>query len=500
MLVTTNFAYRLLPLLYTAPLVLPAQNNHTFPGKPNLLIIHNDEHNFRTLGCYRDLLPEKEAFVWGNGIKVETPNIDWIGKNGMIFTKFYASTPVCSPSRASLMTGKYPHHTGVTTNDVPMWDNQPTFASVLKDAGYITGYAGKWHLDGDGKPQWKPARNFGFEDNKYMYNRGHWKKLEDTPAGPRVAAENNLENPAKKLVWEDSNSFTTDFLTNKTIGFIEKNNPEKTGKPFCFMVAYPDPHNPDIVRPPYDKLFTGLPYQAPVSFNKTDEGVPSWAAKNKNENNIDQSQYFGMVKCIDDNVGKILDFLKKGGLIDNTIIVFTSDHGDLRAEHHRQNKGVPLEASAKIPFMIYYPQKIKAGSTINTTYSTVDFAPSILSFIGVKVPVDMQGRDFSNLILHPEKQNTTDDIVIIRSTGRLEEGNWIGAFTSRYKLILSRNDEPWLLDLNNDPFELQNQLNKPESAALIKDLASKLSAYAQKYDDPFLKSTKMSDDLKKLLN
>jgi uncharacterized sulfatase len=397
------------------------------------------------------------------------------------------------------MTGLYPHHTGVTTNDVPMWDKAETFAQVLMDNGYQTGYAGKWHLDGEGKPQWSPERKFGFTDNKYMYNRGHWKKLEDTPEGPRVAAGNNVENPVKKLIWEDPGSFTTDFLTQKTIGFLGKNNPAETGKPFCFMVAFPDPHNPDIVRPPYDKLYTDLPYQAPVSYNKPDEGVPSWAARAKNEGSIDQSQYFGMVKCIDDNVGKILDFLRKSGMINNTIIVFTADHGDMRAEHHRMNKGVPLEASAKIPFIVYYPQIIKAGSVVNTACSTVDFAPSILIFMGIKAPATMQGRDFSSLLITPENQDKAGDIVFIRSTGRVGDGNWIGAVTSGYKLILSRTDEPWLLDLKNDPFELKNILKNPESEGIVISLASKLRNYAETYDDPFLKDTKMAEDLKMLL-
>ena len=125
---------------------------------PNILIIHTDEHNFRTLGCYRKLLPENQGFVWGKGIEVESPNIDFLAQNGVTFTKFYASTPVCSPSRASFVSGRYPQYTGVTTNDVPMDDNIITFAQVLHDNGYATGYAGKWHLDGPGKPQWAPER------------------------------------------------------------------------------------------------------------------------------------------------------------------------------------------------------------------------------------------------------------------------------------------------------------------------------------------------------
>ena len=132
--------------------------------KPNLLIIHTDEHNFRTLGCYRDLLSNDQAFVWREGLKVETPNIDWLAQNGVLFSKCYATTPVCGPSRGSFVTGIYPQHTGVTKNDVPMHDEMITFAEILQGKGYFTGYIGKWHLDGEGKPQWEPERNFGFKD------------------------------------------------------------------------------------------------------------------------------------------------------------------------------------------------------------------------------------------------------------------------------------------------------------------------------------------------
>ena len=105
-------------------------------------------------------------------------------------TSFYATTPVCSPSRASFVSGRYPQNTPVVTNNIPLDDEIVTFAEILAPRGIRTGYAGKWHLDGSGKPQWAPERQFGFDDNRYMFNRGHWKQMEDTPDGPRVKARN----------------------------------------------------------------------------------------------------------------------------------------------------------------------------------------------------------------------------------------------------------------------------------------------------------------------
>jgi arylsulfatase A-like enzyme len=466
------------------------QNNQ----KPNLLIIHTDEHNFRTLGCYRELLPADQAFVWGEGVKVETPNIDWLAENGILFSKCYASTPVCGPSRGAFVTGMYPQHTGVSKNDVPMHGEMITFAKILQDNGYFTAYVGKWHLDGEGKPQWEPQRNFGFQDNRYMYNRGHWKKLEDTPDGPRVASVNEDGVPNYNLDGADEHSFTTDFLSDRTMDLISNNKED----PFCIMLSIPDPHGPDRVRPPYDQMYTGLTYSAPATYDKADEGVPSWAQKKDNAS-INQAQYFGMVKCIDDNVGKIIDFLRTEDLLENTIVVFTSDHGDLRGEHHRHNKGVPLEASAKIPFIISFPQQVPKGAVVHNAISTVDFAPTILELMGIGHHVNMQGKDYSQVVTDPATFSEIPDIAFVRSTGTVQDGEWIGSFSSRYKLILSAEDDPWLLDLEQDPDELHNHILEAGNESIVRDLAIKLQAYATEFQDPFLQNTKMSDDLGKLL-
>ncbi|MDB4778028.1 sulfatase-like hydrolase/transferase, partial [bacterium] len=299
----------------------------------NVLVIMTDEHNFRTLGCYRETMEKRQAYMWGEAV-VETPNIDWLAKNGTLCTSFYATTPVCSPSRACLISGKYPQATPVVNNNIPLSDDVISFAEVLKKKGYQTGFAGKWHLDGTGKPQWAPKRKFGFEDNRYMFNRGHWKKLELTPDGPQVASRNG-RRPSYGVEDADEETFTTDFLTNRALEFIETNKDSS----FCYMLSFPDPHGPDTVRAPYDTMFADQGYERPQSADKPGDDLPSWGKKTNGS--FAQDQYYGMIRCIDDNVGRILEKLKSEGLMENTIIVFTADHGDLRGEHHRQNKGVP---------------------------------------------------------------------------------------------------------------------------------------------------------------
>ena len=361
--------------------------------KPNLVVILTDEHNFRTLGCYRALLPKEQAFVWGDGVAVETPHLDSIARSGAICDRFYAASPVCTPSRASFFSGRYPQNTGADSNDLPMRDDVVTFAEVLRRNGYATGYAGKWHLDGHAKPGWAPARKFGFEDNRYMFNRGHWKQLEDTPSGPAVKARTKNGEPTYDVSGADAKSFTTDFLADKTVAFIRAH---KDG-PFCFVTSLPDPHGPNTVRPPYDTMFAAMNFQQPRSAFDAGVGLPSCAVPFAKPSSENMSRYFGMVKCIDDNVGKILAALRAAGVAQRTIVVFTSDHGDMCGEHGRVNKGIPLEGSARIPFLIHYPGTIKPGTVVHEALSNVDFKPTLLGLLGLPRDERDEGRDASAL-------------------------------------------------------------------------------------------------------
>ncbi|MCX7013115.1 MAG: sulfatase [Candidatus Sumerlaeota bacterium] len=435
------------------------------PERPNLLIMHTDEHNFRTLGCYRALLPPDQAFVWGPGLAVETPNIDWLAKNGAICDRFYAASPVCTPSRAGFVSGRYPQNTGAISNNLPMRDDIVTFAEVLRRGGYATGYAGKWHLDGPSKPGFGPARKFGFEDNRYMFNRGHYKVLEDTPEGPCVKAVDAKGNPTYSVAGADEKSFTTDFLADRTVEFIQAH---KNG-PFCYMVSFPDPHGPNTVRPPYDTMFDSLNLMWPKSSGK-DEPMGFTGH--------DMHKYFGMVKCIDDNVGKILGALRANGLIDKTIIVFTSDHGDMGGEHDRYNKGIPLEGSARIPFVMYDPGRIKPGTVVHQALTGMDFKPTILSLMGAPKDPNDEGRDASALLLNGKAPEGWKDMVFVRI------GGWVAAFTSRYKLIFSPTAAPEFYDLEKDPFEMRNAFADAKYRETIRALAKDLADYCQKHHEP----------------
>ena len=463
---------------------------------PNLLIIQTDEHNFRTLSCYRQTLSDKQALIWGPEAVLQTPNIDWLAENGALCTSFYATSPVCSPSRAAMVSGKYPHHTGVPKNDLPMLDDIVTFAEILRQQGYVTGYAGKWHLDGTGKPQWAPERKFGFEDNRYMFNRGHWKVLKEDDNGPGVACLNQKGEPSYCLDGADEASYTTDFLVNRTIDFIQEHSEE----PFCYMLAIPDPHGPNTVRAPYDEMYTGLNFEIPATAKVSLENLPSWS--NKNDKPLSQqayARYFGMVKCIDDNVGRILQTLRETGQLDNTLIVFTSDHGDLLGEHGRHNKGVPLEASAKVAFILHYPPKVQPGTRVDAALSFVDFLPSVLSLLDVPTADQEEGRDAAKLFTSGQMPSDWEDVSFLRAAGQGD--GWIAAVTDRYKLVYSpqKEDAPWLIDLEKDPDELINFYADPAYVTIVKDLTKKLRAYGEIYQDDRIHHTKIRAEMNLVL-
>ncbi len=456
------------------------------PRRPNLLVIMTDEHNFRTLGCYRKLLPPEQAFMWGKAV-VDTPNIDWLADRGAVCTSFYAVTPVCSPSRAAFVSGLYPHHTGVVTNNIPLRDGIVTFAEILRRHGYATGYAGKWHLDGPGKPQWAPQRKFGFVDNRFMFNRGHWKKLELTPDGPRVAARRKGK-PTYALDGADEKTFTTDFFTDRTIEFLRAH----ANEPFCFMLSIPDPHGPDTVRPPYDTMFAHMTFRPPRSAVAPVAELPSWGKRESK--NFDQSKYYGMVKCIDDNVGRIVAALRELKLLSHTIVVFTSDHGDLRGEHGRQNKGVPYEASARVPFVLYDAAHVRPGTVIDQVLTSVDFLPTVLDLMDVPVPHAVHGRNAAVLFRSGKPPADWVDVGFLRSTG--SKPGWVAAVTDRYKLVFSANDPPWLFDLQTDPDELINFRDNPQYRGVLRQLATHLFEYTRRFEDPFAQHPGIAHDLR----
>ncbi len=474
------FSIFFLTALLAGP-VWGAEPSDEVAQKPNLIWVITDEHNFRTLGCYRETLAPEQALMWGPEAVVETPHVDALAKRGVLFTSMYGSSPSCTPSRSSMFTGFYPQTVGTPVNNKVLSTEFPTIATVLSDNGYHTGYCGKWHLSGKSKPGWAPEVNYGFQDNRYKFNRGHWKKLGFKDNGSPVVAAGRKNKPSSKVDGADEESFTTDWLTNRAIDYIDQHKNE----PFFYVVSYPDPHTPNSVRAPYDSMYTNMKFEHPRTYKQQrDDNTPAWQRPDGKTKSLlrDMPQYFGMVKCIDDNVGRLVEKLEVEGLLDNTIIVFSSDHGDLCGEHTRVNKGVPYEASGRIPFVIADGRKlaearVAPGKIVHQAANTTDWMATFLSLMEVANVPKTAGRDLTPL-LGAETPKDWYDITFVRFR------DWQMAINDRYKLYVDSSDhEPWLFDLEADPDETTNHLHLPRCAEVANTLARDLRNYMSEHND-----------------
>ncbi|MGY6647315.1 sulfatase family protein [Wenyingzhuangia sp. IMCC45574] len=510
-----NCLLRRLFLLMLFVLTMSAKGQNS--KAPNLLYIITDEHNFRTIGAYRELLSKEEAYMWGDMV-VETPNLDFLAHKGAILTSMYAASPSCTPSRAAMFTGSYPHTVKMPKNGYVLDHKIPTLADVLAKNGYSTGYTGKLHLIGHPKPMWNPEYGYGFQHKKYMFNGGHWKKFElDKNGLPKVGSTNAEGKPNTKLNGANEKSFATDWLTDRALEFFDAQ--KGTGKPFFEVVSFPDPHTSNVVRAPYNTMYDIKKVKLPKTFNlEYSKELPAWKnpeldfavnkkskerklkknytpEKAKRKLKKDITQYFGMVKCIDDNIGKMIQRLKKNGQLDNTIIIFTSDHGDLLGEYGRDNKGVPQEASAKIPFIVYYPNAIKAGTVVNKATNNTDFMDTVLSLMKVKDfdPTTTDGRDISDWLIG-KKNTKLKDMTFVSYQW------WTSVMTDRYKLILDKSKtKPWLIDLEKNPDEMINFIDHKDYKEIRKKLSKALKAYGDTYKDPIVLDERVQSQLTELM-
>ena len=467
----------LAPFLLLASAAVPGTVDEKPAPPPNLLIVQTDEHHFGTLGCYG-------GGMFGGDDSL-TPHLDSLAADGALASRFYATTPVCSPSRGALVSGLYPQATPVTNNNIPLDPRVTTFADVLQRAGYQTGYAGKWHLAGNPKPGWAvvadaPRRDFGFGDHRFLFNRGHWKQFEMTPAGPRIAPRNERGQPTYAVAGATEDDFSTDWLTDRAVDFVR----DHADEPWCYYLSLPDPHGPNTVRAPYDRMYSEEQVVIPASLKPTAAQTPAWGGPSRgvNEKQLRRimPEYFGMVRCVDDNVGRLLAVLDETGTADRTAVVFTSDHGDLCGEHGRLNKGVPFEGSARIPFLLRHPGVVPPGTRVEQPLGCVDFLPTILALMGVEHRVPAAGVDAS-AAFRGEAFEAPPAVFRSTSGGR----PWLAAVSRTHKLVLSASDTPWLYDLVHDPAELTNVADAPAHAAARAALTQRLTDYARTHRDPY---------------
>lgn len=483
---------------------------------PNIIYIMCDDLASQAIsaygGLYKDIAP--------------TPNIDKLAKEGMLFTNVFCTNAICGPSRASILTGKYSHKNGFYKNEGgdPFDSTETTFPKLLKKAGYTTAMVGKWHL-------W--SQPTGFDYFKYHLANGeqgvYWNPLYN-------------ENGKQKTETGYATNLNGDFAINWLDSIRDKS------KPFCLLYQFKAPHRPWQPDSIYQHLFDNMEMPYPQTFNDdyssreltagntmmtiekylnnndlkitppkglSGNNLEKWKALGNKGEYVSPSDtlkgmalkkwkyqryikdYLACIKSVDDNIGRVMDYLKKNDLEKNTIIVFTSDQGFYLGEHGWFDKRFMYEESLRMPFIVKFPGKVKAGTTSDKVVLNIDFAPTLLNLARVNPPDEMQGKSFMPVLLG----QPVNDWRKVMYYHYYEYPKWhhvqphYGIRTSRYKLIHFYYDmDIWeFYDLQKDKNELVNEYNNPAYKEVINNLKIQLKKLQVEYGD-----TSSLDEMRKI--
>ena len=424
------------------------------PKPPNIIFIVADQWR-------------AQAFGFAGDPNVKTPHLDQLERESVNFTQAVSGMPVCSPTRASLLTGQRPQTHGVFINDVPLNTGAVTLAKELKAAGYDTGCIGKWHVDGHGRlSSIPPNRRQGFD---------YWKVCECTHDYNNSTYYDGKEG---KLKWEgyDAIAQTRDAQTYIT-------NHSLSQKPFLLWLAWGPPHNPYETAP---QKFRDLYSSDQMQLR---DNVPSDAAP---RTRTELANYYAHCSALDECVGDIVRTLKDTGLSEDTIIVFTSDHGDMLRSQGQLRKQRPWEESVRVPLLFRVPKKLDVKpSRLAATINSEDVMPTLLRLCGRPVPKSVEGLDFTNCMrggVDPSGGATV--IRCIAPFGEYTKAQGGREYrqvrTARYSYARDLSG-PWLLyDNQADPFQLDNLVANSSHTKLLAEMESLLQSKLTAQKDEFL--------------
>lgn len=500
---------------------------HAADSRPNIVFIFTDDHAAHAMSCY--------------GSKINTtPNLDRIANEGMLFTNCFCTNSICGPSRAVIQTGKHSHLNGFVRNGNRFDGSQQTFPKLLRKVGYQTAVVGKWHLAS--APQ-------GFDYSEVLKGQGPYYN-------PPMLLNGNPK-PVQHT------GYTTDIITDLALNWLKQKRDKD--KPFMLMFQHKAPHrnwqpgpkhlnmydNVEIPEP--DNLFddwsgrgtaaqtqdmnirkTMTPYDLKLvpPRNLTEEQLATWnkayAAKNKafEEAKLEGNDlirwkyqryikdYLRCVASVDDNVGRVLDYLDDTGLADNTIVIYSSDQGFYLGDHGWFDKRFMYEESYRMPFMVRWPGKVKPRTVSHNLVSNLDFAETFLDVAGTEIPDDMQGKSLKPLFTAAptDSENKTPPSTTIafsrklvdctqpnfrdalyyhyyefeanRRTAHMVRRHY-GVRTGRYKLIHFYNLQEWeFYDLQEDAREMRSRYDNPEYADIIAKLKTRVAELQQEYKVP----------------
>lgn len=414
-----------LPALASRPLAAAA-------AQPNILLIIADQWR-------------AQAFGFAGDPNVKTPHFDRFERGAVNFTQAVSGTPVCTPARATLLTGQRPLTHGLFINDVPLRPEAVTIAEVLKGQGYDTGCIGKWHVDGQGRSNFIPReRRQGFD---------YWKVLECTHAynnSPYYA-----DGP-EKLKWEGYDAIAQ---TKDAQRYIESR--AKAGRPFLLWLAWGPPHNPYETAPEkYRAMYDPAKLQLRPNVPKEVEA----------RTRKDLAGYYAHCTALDDCFAELLATLESAGVADNTIVVVTSDHGDMLGSHSLIRKQKPHEESARVPMLLRLPASLGIKPRrVDGAINTEDVMPTLLRLCGLKPPAGVEGLDFTGYLRGGADPSGGATVIQCASPfgefTRASGGKEYRAVRTKRFTYARDLDGPWLLfDNERDPYQLKNLIGNPAYA------------------------------------
>jgi len=458
--------------------------------RPNLIFIMTDQQHYKSMG------------ITGTPV-VRTPNLDSLGREGVFFHRAFTPTPLCVPSRVCYHTGRYVHANRSRTNLLLMLDGEPDFTQILREAGYVTGLAGKNHC----YTQRQLSERFDFLAE---YSHGGAKNPPKGSSDYEVAK--HRQGAMYELMLEDPfppEQCITSRITDRAIEFIDKNK----ANPFHLWLSYPDPHPPYMVAEPYASMYDAKDIPEPPFREGEFDNKPFRQKYVKDFNAYEQyfdhygpdgirklrAIYYGMMTFIDDQVGRLLEYLDEHGLRENTIIVFCTDHGDYTGDHRLIRKSVTLyDSLIHIPMLFNWTGRFRPREIRETMISVIDFAPTLLDLMGLEIHPGMQGKSAADLLLGETNQHRDEifaeygtpgepysDIdeeefakLVKSRTGHLSRRAMQGRFkairTLDWKYVHYPNGEGELYDLKNDPDELTNLFYEKEHAKLVEEMKTRI--------------------------
>lgn len=424
---------------------------------PNILFVFSDQHRWCDLGSY------------GN-TQVVSPNLDAFAQKAIRFNNCISNSPVCVPARGSMLTGLFPLRHGAVSNDLAMRKDVESIAHVLVREGYRTGYIGKWHLAGIPRDQYIPEGKgrFGFQE---------WK------------VANCCHNYLNSYYYDEENNrvdidgYEPIEQTNMAVDYIHRNSGKK---PWCLVLSWAPPHDPyQHVPQKYLDMYRDMDIELRPN---VPEVIHAGSGRIMNREDIMQNYrgYYAHITALDEQFGRLIAALEEAGEIDNTIIVYTSDHGDMLGSQGTTNKQWAYEESIKVPLIVYWK-----GRTIHTStdelIGLVDLPVSLLGLLGLRFSGEVDGKDLHELFINPEAKGLEEcyifDPIPCHQAFARGSSEWRGIRTRRYTYARTASDEGYMLyDNLEDPYQMINQINDPDYDQIKGDLREKLDGYIQKHD------------------